>query len=360
MVVFPMSYDFPILKTILVADGEVAVRVPRRWDAAPEKMREGYWACYETGGADTGSLWIQVDHFERGDQAEAGAGSVTREFVEQMAAATDRDSPPIESTIEAVAGGFRWHRVYDAEEDGEPLRCWFSRYFLERGPNCAVIGFNFVLTRAQMDEPEFVELREIMDREVGGVFLDPFRVADEEEAEEVLGPLQRVNFDEQVKLVLPEAMECAANGGRDGETENQWYCRLDAGSSHAGMFVMTDDVPFPAEDHADALEILGAHIGETPARSGDLPPEEPRARRAPCGAVFYQVMDDQVGESSGDPDNRPLLNHIWTYVVPGDDRLRRLQVLLMIPVAEVDTPPFPQLVAYVNGAVRRAEFPGFE
>ena len=63
-----------------------------------------------------------------------------------------------------VEDGLRWFRSYDVEEDGEPLRFWFSHFFLGRERHVAVISFNLVLTHAQMDDPEFVELREIIER----------------------------------------------------------------------------------------------------------------------------------------------------------------------------------------------------
>lgn len=350
-----MSYDLRRLKTISVADGEVAVRIPQRWTVHPSETWDGYWGCYEEGEEHTGTLWIQVDRFESANQEDI----LTRESVERLATERKAESPsPLESKVTPVRGGYYWFLVYDGEEDGEPLRFWFSRFFLGRGTQTAVISFNFVLAHDQMEKPEFVQLREIMDREVRGAFFDLFRFADEEEAEKVFGPLQRVSFADQVKLVVPEAMECSPNGGADGNAENQWYCRLDAQTSHAGMFVMMDEFPF-SENDAAAIETLETSLEEDLSRSLDRSPEDNPVRRAPRGTVLYHVFDDDdAAEGLADPDDPPLRNHVWTYVYSGGGGPRRLQVLLMIPVSEVDTVPVPQLVSYMDGAVRRAEFPG--
>ena len=176
-----MSYDFRELKTISVADGEVALRIPKRWSVWPDTERNGYWGCYEEGEADTGTLWIEVDHLNFFGEEAPPMSLFTREKVERMAEERNTESPPpLENSVTPVNGGYRWHLVYDVEENGEPLRFWFSRFFLGQGPCNAVISFNFVLTHDQMDRPEFVHLRETMDREIRGAFLDPFRDADQE------------------------------------------------------------------------------------------------------------------------------------------------------------------------------------
>ena len=63
-----MTYDFHKLKTVSFADGEVKLRIPRRWDVWPDETRAGYWGCYEeeVDGRDTdsGTLWVQVDHYD--------------------------------------------------------------------------------------------------------------------------------------------------------------------------------------------------------------------------------------------------------------------------------------------------------
>ena len=352
-----MSYDFRELKTISVADGEVALRIPKRWRVWPDKERNGYWGCYEEGDADTGTLWIEIDRFEFFGEEDPPMSLFGREEVERMAEKRKTESPPpLENSVAPVNGGCCWHLVFDGEENGEPLRFWFSRFFLGQGASSAVISFNFVLTHDQMDRPEFVHLRETMDREIRGAFLDPFRDADQEGAEKIFGPLKLFDFADQVRLVLPQAMTCSPNDGADGAAGNQWYCRLDTQTSHAGMFVFLDEFPF-SEDDATAMENLEARLAEKLSEPADPSLEHAHAQRAPRGTVLYEVHDDDEADLSGDPDDPPLRNHVWTYIHDARSGPRRLQVLLMIPVPEIDAPPFPQLVRYMNGAVRRAQFP---
>lgn len=354
-----MSYEFHKLKTVSVGDGEVSIRIPRCWEVWPQEGREGYWGCYEEGDdAETGTLWIQIDHFSWDGPGEPPP-MFSRESVERMAAEADAETgPSVESTIVPVDGGVYWLRVYDVVEDGEPLRFWNSRFFLGRGAYSAIISFNLVLTHAQMDEPEFVGLREIMDREVRAAFLDPFRIFDEREAAQALGRLRIVDFDDQVSLLLPEAMGGAPYAGEDGTTGNQWYCQLETGTSHAGMFVTMDEQQVPEDQMADALAAIDGHVADGPFGTIGRPPEDPLARRTPRGVVFYEANDDAAEPADGGADGPPLRNHVWTYLCPGEGGIRQLQVILMIPLPKLDTPPYPALVAYVDGAVRRAEFPG--
>ena len=249
-----MSYDFHKLKTVSFADGEVTLRIPRRWDIWPDETRAGYWGCYEeeVAGADTdsGTLWVQVDHFDwDGDDAPPSELCDMRKMAEKEARSLSPNHPPLlESVITPVDQGCRWYRVFDTVEDGEALRFWFSSYFLNHGRHTAIVVFNLVLTHAQMDEPEFVELREIMMRELDNVFLDPFRMVDLCDAQDAFDGLVRANFDDQLLMILPEAMTCSRNRDEnDEEEEGVWYCRLEAGRSHVGMFVVSDDFQFEIE-----------------------------------------------------------------------------------------------------------------
>ncbi len=352
-----MLHDFQNLKTISVADGEVAIRVPQGWEVWPQEGQAGCWECYEAGEADTGTLWIQVDHFHRDDRQGTPAPSLSRDFVGALEAEANANSPPpLESSIVPVDGGYHWHRVFDVEENGEALRFWFSRFFFERGDHSAVISINFVLSHAQMDEPAFAQLPAVVDREIRRAFVDPFRSVDEAEAEEVFGPLLRADFDHQVRLVLPQAMGSSPHGGRAGDVQNQWYCRFDTEASHAGMFILTEVYPFAEEDDAAALMLLADDSTDPPTPPADQ--EKVRVRRTPWGVVSYKMYDDEQEEAADEGDAPPLRNHLWTYIRRDGNRSLRLRVLLMIPLSEIDASPFPQLVAHMDGAVRRAEFPG--
>jgi len=165
-----MACDFHKLKTVSVANGEVTLRVPERWGVWPDEDRPGYWGCYEKDAdgnePDTGTLWIQVDHIWMG-----GDGPLPPEATDMQRTAEEmsKETPPgggplLESVLLPAEHGCRWRYVYDVEEEGEPLRFWHSHFFLSRGPHMAIIAMTLVLSHAQMDDPEFVELREIMER----------------------------------------------------------------------------------------------------------------------------------------------------------------------------------------------------
>lgn len=383
-----MPFDFHKLKTISVANGEVTLRIPERWGVFPHERVEGCWGCYEEEvegqDTDTGTLWIQVDHHLWQGEGEPPGGFGSRAFAEAIRADSLPDLPPLlADEIMEVEQGHRWYRVYDVEEDGDMIRFWFSHFFLVRPGHVATVSINFVLAHYRLDDPEFVELWEIMEREISAAFLDPFKIDEEEEAEEALGSLHRCNFDDRVKLVLPEVMRGWPYEGEDGTLDNCWYFRLEMKDSHAGLFVTFDDEEFAFEEDTsqsgDASEfregnetadeelsriMLERVFQRVLDRWTDPSEGEARGRRLPWGMVVYDVSDDENETAEIDldgdrHDSRPLRNHLWRVMCHDGMRNRRLQVLLMIPIEECEKSPYPELVAYMDRAVRRAEFPGF-
>jgi len=182
-----MPDDFHLLKTVSVSvsGGEVTPRIPRRWDVWPHERDEGRWGCYEEERGpetDTGTLWIQVDHFRvKGESDDHGIPDGFEDIVKCMVAdRVDRNERLLENELRRIERGCRWICVFDTVEDGEPLRFYCSHFFLAHGPNSAIIAINLVLTHAQMDQPDYVELLEIIWRELDAMRLEPF--ADLEEA----------------------------------------------------------------------------------------------------------------------------------------------------------------------------------
>lgn len=360
-----MAYDFHKLKTVSVADGAVTLRIPARWGVWPDEDRPGFWGCYEKEDdgtePDTGTLWIQVDHFTwDGDGAPSSEDMDMKRVAEDAAREKAASGPPLlESSILPVEGGYRWRRVYDTQEGGERLRFWFSHFYLNRGPHMAMIVMNLVLTHAQMDDPEFVELREIMEREIAAAFLDPFRIDEEDAAEETLGPLHRCNFDDWVKFSLPKAMSIHVDE-TSSSSSPRWYCRLESGSSYAGMFVECRTLQFKDEEGDPAVlapevypQVLESIIGE-----GD----DGRYAPLPDGVIACDVYDETDGVGEPDDDGEPFKgfrNHAWSYLHFMEGQARFLTVLLMLPLTEYGRQPFAALTTYMHRAVRRAEFPGF-
>lgn len=360
-----MGDDFHKLKTVSVANGEVTLRIPECWGVWPDGDRPGYWGCYEKDAAgnepDTGTLWIQVEHFTwDGDGAPSSEDMDMKRLAEDTAKGAAASGPPLlESSISAVEEGYRWHRVYDTEEGGEDLRFCFSHFYLNRGPNMAVIAMNLVLAHAQMDDPEFVDLRKIMEREIGAAVLDPFRDDDEETVKGILGPLHRYNFDDWVKLVLPEAMSVDVD--QESEPSNpRWYCRLQADRSHAGMFVECRTLEMKDEDGDPVLlptEMYQAVLGNIIGEGGS-----DRYIPMPGGIIAHDIYDDADGAGERDAEGRPFRgfrNHVWRYMRFTEGKAQLLTVLLMLPLPEHGRQPFATLASYMHRAVRRTEFPGF-
>lgn len=361
-----MSYDFHNLKTVSVANGEVTLRIPERWGVWPDEDRPGFWGCYEKEDdgtePDTGTLWIQVDHFIWADDCAPSPRDMDMKREAEEAAARRKAAsgePLLESSVTPVEGGYRWHHVYDTEEGGEVLRFWFSHFYLNQGGHMAVIVMNLVLTHAQMDDPEFVELREIMAREIGAAYLDPFQKDDEEQVVNILGPLHRCNFNDWIKLILPEAMSIRVDE-RSEPSNPRWYCRLASGSSYAGMFVearaleMQDKDGDPASLRPEMYQrVLENIIGEG-GTDRYLP--------MPGGVIAYDTYDETDGAGEPDDNGVPFegyRNHTWRYMQFTEGEAQLLTVLLMLPLLEHDRTPFSDLATYMHGAVRRAEFPGF-
>lgn len=362
-----MPFDFSDLKTVSLANGEVTLRIPRRWDVVPDETNEWRWGCYEEEvegkDTDTGTLWVQVDHIVwKGDSPPPPVDIDMAEFAREAAEEWHREgSGLIESDILEVERGYCWRYVYDGEEDGEFLRFWNFHFFLNQGGDLALLVLNLVLTHAQMDDPEFIELREIIEREIANAFLDPFKSDDWDAAEEALGPMHLCNFDDWVKVSMPEAIGFSIDEEAD-EQRPRWYGRLETEYSHAAMFVDCqkmalrdeddDPVNLPAEMYREVLDDV---VGE--------PGGEDRYRRMPAGVVAVDTYEDTEG--IGEPDGnggvfQGYRNRVWRYMVFEEGQAQLLTVLLILPLPEWDSGPYAALRCYLDGAVRRAEFPGFE
>lgn len=354
-----MSFDFHKLKTISVANCEVTLCIPERWNFWPEADREGYWGCYEKEvegkDTDTGTLWVQVDHFSFPGEGELPAEITDmKRTAEEMEAKSLREKNLIESSITPVDQGYRWFRVFDTEEDGEGLRFWFSHFFLNKGHHTAIIAFNFVLPHARMDEPEFLELQGIMSREISSAFLDPFREFDEEKAEDVFGPLSRVSFDDKVKLVLPDSMGCSPQEGT--RTSNEWYCRLKAGDSYVAMFITIESLQVSFEENNDepllAMNLYEGIIQNWVSKKiGQL-----AVINMPQGVIAYDVFEGLASEHD-DGDGRCFKNYSCRYMHFSEGRGQALTVIIMFPDDLSDVRPFSYLLEYMDRAIRRAEFP---
>ena len=362
-----MPFDFSDLKTVSLANGEVTLRIPRRWDVVPDETKGGRWGCYEeeVEGKDTdsGTLWVQVDHIVwKGDSPPPPVDIDMAEFAREAAEEWHREgSGLIESDILEVERGYCWRYVYDGEEDGEFLRFWNFHFFLNQGGDLALLVLNLVLTHAQMDDPEFIELREVIAREIANAFMDPFRLDDQRKVEEILGPMRLCNFADWVKISLPEAMEISFDEKAE-QGQPRWYGMLKTDSSRAVMFVDCQKTELRDED-GELGELQPERYHEVLEHFLDDSFEEDRCRGMPSGVVAVETYEDTEGIGETDEDGRVFQgfrNRMWRYMVFEEGQAQLLTVLLIAPLPEWNSGPYAALRNYLDGAVRRAEFPRFE
>tara|TARA_B100000965_G_scaffold162791_1_gene135648 strand:+ start:1207 stop:2310 length:1104 start_codon:yes stop_codon:yes gene_type:complete len=362
-----MPFDFSDLKTVSLANGEVTLRIPRRWDVVPDEANEGRWGCYEEEAegkdTDTGTLWVQVDHIVwEGDSPPPPVDTDMAEFARESAEEWRREgSGLLESDILEVEHGCCWRYVYDGEEDGESLRFWNFHFFLNQGGDVAFLALNLVLTHAQMDDPEFIELREIIEREIANAFMDPFKLDDQRKAEEILGPMRICNFADWVKISLPEAMEISFDEKAE-QDQPRWYGLLETESSRAVMFVDCQKMELRDED-GELGEVRPEMYREVLEAFLDDSFEEGVCQGMPSGVVVVDTYENTEGIGETEENGRVFQGfrkRMWRYMVFGEGQAQLLTVLLIVPLPEWDRVPYVALRNYLDGSVRRAEFPGFE
>jgi len=345
-----MPYDLHILKTFECADA-VTLRVPARWTCGPHETAEGMWECYEED-EETGTLWINVDYFSPGEETPEPGIDELLQMIEGVRRSFERDYPDvIESSVIPAKGGGLFYRCHDNEEDGEPLRNFHYQFFIVHGAMHCSIGFNLVLPHSVLDDPEIRRLIEIVDREVRAARLEPFKREEREDAARALGSLQRCNFGNIVRLMLPETMNVSFHGGAEG-TDPQWYGSMDLDDIHVGCWIRADESYLmskadqgPASVSEEDYEAFFRNwLGEDA--------EKCAFERLPEGMIAREVFDDSdAGESE-----EALRKHVWQFMHFADDETCLFAVLLMYPYDKRDHPLFAELVTFLDREIPRAEF----
>lgn len=362
-----MRYDFHRLKPVTCYDA-ITLRIPERWNVSEDNGDT--WGYYqeednETDGADTdtGTLWITLDNYYLGGTNGNSAADLARESIEQIAGhIRQRGQIVDEKPIQPVDDGYLWYHTDEAEENGEPLAFFRYQFHLAEGRDLKMVNFSFVLTRAQLDDPEFRQLIATMDREIRAARLDVFKDRQREIAEEAFGPLHLCNFADQVKLMLPESIAMEASDAGMPDSDYRWSGRFKTERSHASLFVITRD-----------RRVRGAEVGGVILRGDDgdiaLEPVFPGADSAdsdailPWSRVLYEITDDrkpgeEIRLDTGPDADHPLQHHIWRHLYYAAGTGRELLLILMVPLAAKDEPRYLELIAYLDREVRRAIFPG--
>jgi len=169
----PMAYDFQHLQTIHCFDA-ITIRVPARWDCGPDWELRGSWCCCKDG-EESGTLWITLDRFQGPGNADGASGFDLRGFVDAMVddIMSENSDPTLENDIVDIEGGYLWKRIFDGVEEGENLRYFRYKFFKCRENEVAIADFNFVLLASDLGDPEFLDLIQIMDREIRAARVEP-------------------------------------------------------------------------------------------------------------------------------------------------------------------------------------------
>jgi len=360
-----MSFDFHKLKTISIAGGEVTLRIPDRWGVWPHETDEGRWGCFEKDSdgnePDTGTVWVGLYHMQ---VANAETPPDPYDVSEHMARSAMEDKanigpPLLESHVFPVHQGHCWFHVCDVEEGGDMLRFWWFQFFLVRRNQVSFISINLVLTHVQMNDPEFVELRDIMCREISIAFLDPFRQDDENDAERTLGPIIHLVCDGKVRLPVPkifgpigEADEVESDGPPEVWFEQGVRAGLDIALEQVALWDENDKTPVSVDP--DSYEdVLRNFL--------NLPVEQVHTRRMPNGAVAYHARTAEPARKGfirGMTGGRPTAEyrHEWWYMYLVHGEARVMHLVLRPSIVPGGAPPHPDLVAYMHRAVCRTEF----
>ena len=168
-----VAYDFHELQTIRCLDA-ITLRVPARWQCGPDRELTESWCCCREG-EESGTLWITLDRFRHPEGIDLTDADV-RQFVDGMVAMVlaETPGPTVESEITEIDGGYLWRRIFDGVEGGEELRYFRYKIFKWQGSEVAIADFNLVVVAADLGHPEFVDLANIMDREIRAAGVEPF------------------------------------------------------------------------------------------------------------------------------------------------------------------------------------------
>ncbi len=149
------EFQFERLKTIRPY-GFVTVRVPARW-ACGHDDRNGMWGCWEDG-VESGTLWVDFDTVPLDPNLKPKDALVQAAWKTGQFDLLSKDKGGPNERIMRI--------VHDGEEDGEMLR--FHKWHLFRfyPGTFLMIHFSLVILLQQVEEPAFVALGEIMEREI--------------------------------------------------------------------------------------------------------------------------------------------------------------------------------------------------
>lgn len=162
------KYNLHELRAEVIFDGNLCLCVPNRWNWVVDEKGAAFDDQDEADGEETGTLWIDYSFFsferEPTDVEKIAREDKARtEIVDTVFPDHREVSPP---SVDKTEDGFRVWRTYDAWSEGELLRFVRCDRLLWRPEGLLMMFFSFVLPVVMADDPEMVELRDIVVREV--------------------------------------------------------------------------------------------------------------------------------------------------------------------------------------------------
>jgi hypothetical protein len=349
-----MSYEFHRLQMIHCF-GAISVRAPARWQRNEES--EDLLSFHEEG-ADTGTLWINLQHLDTGED-DRDPSTLVRENLEGLRSGLDENSPEIEELAPAKC---LWRRVFDSTDSEGTIRNFWYTVGLAKAGQFALVNFKLVLPEGVIDDPEFRALVELMDHEIRTANFYPFNLDGT-----FIQPLQRRYFGGKLALELPNMMRRSPTN--TDEHRSEWYCYFPP-ELPARMRVEIREQVLADEDSREPISIDPEHYEVFPEYVGLLSEAEPYdLRRMTDGVLIHRVLDiaNHGIEPSGEPDDstpawfaEPLRAHEWTYYRFVHGQVRTVTFFLFFPRRCASELPVISVVEVLDRAIPGAQFPDLE
>ncbi len=327
----------------------LTVLLPRGWRS--EQMPDGRWWCGAADDSESAIIHAAVASPREGTPANATMTEAAKRYLDHFTDMLNGIDGVSGIESKATPTGYLLRSRGRYVEDGSSFQ--ERRWYLFRGVDDGVIIFRVALhlrepVRDVRRRDGLIKLFEDQILRVHGRVVDPDvaddggdhrPVASDQEA------LQDFVMDGIVALRLPLRWRCRQEG-------EDWFCydpdgrrgRFWAGYDE---FRLRDDMSgtaseasrFLAQEWADSWQPEASRVLHTEVRLARL------------GAIAY-LVDENVEDGDGDPDDPPLRNYRWLYfAVRESKRSVRAWYTLMIPIADVDKAEMQALVRLIDGEI---------
>jgi hypothetical protein len=313
--------------------------IPERWRI--ERLPDGRWWC----GDDATGESVVTDARLAARREETPAGATPRQaarvYLDHFRGVLEEIDgiTRIESATTETDYLLRSEGIY--LEDGDRFR--ERRWYLFRGVDDDVAVFRIALHVREpvRDARRFDALVELFERQIHAAH-GRMREPGGSEVE----ALQEFTMDGVVTLRLPARWSFRQNG-------EDWYCYDPDG--RPGRLWAGYDLFRPRGDAADSEAPSAQELAQEYSDAWDPDGHHVlfnEVQPAPLGAII-RLIDEDIDEGSGDPDDQPLRCHRWIYIaLRGDEPGVMSHYTLMFPIALADQPELEALVHLIDTQVR--------